>query len=52
VLDTGGHFIFVCKPSSHPLIEEYLTGIDLPMVEQPSSAASSASCTATAGCRT
>nr|WP_294564329.1 ISNCY family transposase [uncultured Rhodopila sp.] len=34
VLDTGGHFIFVCKPSSHPLIEEYLTGIDLPMIEQ------------------
>jgi hypothetical protein len=34
VLDAGGHFIFVCKPSSHPLIQEYLTGIDLPMVEQ------------------
>ncbi len=34
VLDTGGHFIFVCKPSSHPLIEEYLTGIDLPVIEQ------------------
>jgi hypothetical protein len=34
VLDAGGHFIFVCKPSSHPLIEEYLTGVDLPMVEQ------------------
>ena len=34
VLDVGGHFLFVCKPSSHPLIEEYLTGIDLPMVEQ------------------
>jgi hypothetical protein len=33
VLDTGGHFLFVCKPSSHPLIEEYLTGVDLPMVE-------------------
>ncbi len=27
-------FIFVCKPSSHPLIEEYLTGIDLPCVEE------------------
>ncbi len=26
VLDSGGHFIFVCKPSSHPLIQEYLTG--------------------------
>jgi hypothetical protein len=34
VLDVGGHFIFVCKPSSHPLIEEYLTGVDLPVVEQ------------------
>ena len=26
----GGHFLFVCKPSSHPTIQEYLTGIDLP----------------------
>lgn len=34
VLDAGGHFIFVCKPSSHPLIEEYLSGIDVPMIEQ------------------
>ncbi len=34
VLDVGGHFIFVCKPASHPLIAEYLTGIDLPTVEQ------------------
>jgi hypothetical protein len=34
VLDAGGHFIFVCKPSSHPLIQEYLTGIALPVVEQ------------------
>jgi len=34
VLDTGGHFIFVCKPSSHPLIQEYLTGTDLPVLEQ------------------
>jgi hypothetical protein len=34
VLDTGGHFIFVCKPASHPLIQEYLTGIVLPVVEQ------------------
>jgi hypothetical protein len=33
VLKTGGHFIFVCKPSSHSTIEEYLTGIDLPSVE-------------------
>jgi len=35
VLDVGGHFLFVCKPSSHPLIQEYLTGIDLPTLEQP-----------------
>jgi hypothetical protein len=34
VLDAGGHFLFVCKPSSHPLIQEYLSGIDLPMIEQ------------------
>jgi hypothetical protein len=34
VLDAGGSFIFVCKPSSHPLIQEYLTGIDLSVVEQ------------------
>jgi len=27
-------FIFVCKPSSHPLIEEYITGVDLPCVEE------------------
>jgi len=35
VKDAGGHFIFVCKPSSHPLIREYLTGVDLPAMEQP-----------------
>jgi hypothetical protein len=34
VLDAGGHFIFVCKPSSHPLIQEYLSGADLPMLVQ------------------
>ena len=34
VLDVGGHFIFVCKPSSHTLIQEYLTGADLPVLEQ------------------
>jgi hypothetical protein len=34
VLDTGGHVIFVCKPSSHPLIQEYLIGADLPVLEQ------------------
>src|SRR5215471_6165018 len=25
----NGHFIFVCKPSSHPLIQQYITGIEL-----------------------
>ena len=34
VLDAGGHFIFVCKPSSHSLIQQYLTGADLPVLEQ------------------
>lgn len=31
---TGGHFLFVCKPSSHPTIEEYLTGVELPELTQ------------------
>jgi hypothetical protein len=26
VRDAGGHFIFVCKPASHPLIQQYLHG--------------------------
>lgn len=30
VRNVEGHFIFVCKPSSHKTIEEYLSGIDLP----------------------
>ncbi len=30
VLDAGGHFLFVCKPDSHPTLSEYLTGIALP----------------------
>lgn len=34
VKDAGGHFIFVCKPSSHPLIQEYLTGAELPVLKQ------------------
>ena len=29
VLDTGGHFLFVCKPDSHKAIEEFRTGIRL-----------------------
>jgi hypothetical protein len=34
VLAANGHFIFVCKPSSHPLIQEYITGVDLQTHEQ------------------
>ena len=30
VLAQGSHFLFVCKPSSHPLIQEYMSGVDLP----------------------
>lgn len=30
----GGNFLFVCKPSSHPTIEEYLTGVELPELTQ------------------
>ena len=30
----NGHFIFVCKPSSHPLIQEYITGVDLQSHEE------------------
>ena len=29
----GGNFIFTCKPSSHPLIEEYIAGAELPAHE-------------------
>ncbi len=34
VLQAGGHFLFVCKPSSHSLIEEYKSRIALPVLEQ------------------
>jgi len=34
VRDAGGHFIFVCKPSSHPLIQEYLIGAELGLLEK------------------
>jgi Transposase DDE domain len=30
VLAVGGHFLFTCKPNSHPLIQEYIAGIKLP----------------------
>jgi hypothetical protein len=29
VLAAGGHFLFVCKPDSHPAIEDFRAGIDL-----------------------
>jgi hypothetical protein len=32
--EVDGHFIFVCKPSSHPLIQEYITGVDLQTHEE------------------
>ena len=35
VLAADGHFIFVCKPDSHPLIQEYVTGIKLPALIVP-----------------
>lgn len=34
VLETGGHFIFVCKPDSHPAIAEFRTGIKLDQTSQ------------------
>jgi hypothetical protein len=34
VRTVNGHFIFVCKPSSHPLIQEYITGVDLQTHEE------------------
>jgi len=30
VLAGSGYFLFVCKPTSHPLIQEYTSGVDLP----------------------
>jgi len=35
VLAAGGHFIFVCKPDSHPLIREFIGGIKLPTRTAP-----------------
>jgi hypothetical protein len=34
VTRAGGRFIFVCKPSSHVLIEEYKKGIDLRVLDK------------------
>ena len=33
-LESGGHFIFVCKPDSHPAIEEFRVGIVLDQLSQ------------------
>ena len=35
VREAGGSFIFVCKPSSHSLIQEYVTGAELPTLDVP-----------------
>jgi hypothetical protein len=32
VREAGGHFLFVCKPSSHPAIEEFRFGIETPQL--------------------
>ena len=34
VLDEAGHFLFVCKPDSHPAIEEFRAGIKLDELTQ------------------
>jgi hypothetical protein len=34
VLAAGGHFLFVCKPASHPTIEEYRMGVRLDELKQ------------------
>jgi len=31
----GGHFLFVCKPASHTLIQEYVTGVALDTLSVP-----------------
>lgn len=33
VREVGGSFIFVCKPASHGLIQEYLNGVELPTLD-------------------
>jgi hypothetical protein len=34
VLAQGASFLFVCKPTSHILIQEYLAGVTIPMLER------------------
>lgn len=33
VKQVGASFLFVCKPGSHTLIDEYVTGVDLPVLD-------------------
>jgi hypothetical protein len=35
VLAAGGHFLFVCKPDSHPAIEDFLAGIKPEALTEP-----------------
>ena len=35
VREVGGSFIFVCKPASHALIQEYIAGAELPTLDVP-----------------
>lgn len=35
VREVGGSFIFVCKPASHVLIQEYVAGAELPTLDVP-----------------
>ena len=35
VREVGGSFIFVCKPASHTLIQEYVGGAELPTLDVP-----------------
>ena len=49
VLAVSGHFLFVCKPQSHPTLSEYLSGVELD-THASSSAANSASATPIVGC--
>jgi hypothetical protein len=34
VLAAGGHFLFVCKPATHTLIQEYITGVRLESITE------------------
>jgi hypothetical protein len=34
VIASGGHFIFTCKPNTHKIIKEYITGVDIQTYER------------------